>query len=82
VPIQEVSAALVPGLGFDACGHRLGRGGGFYDRLLARLPASAVRIGVAARARVVERVPAEDWDQKIDLLVTETEVRRFGRAQD
>lgn len=82
VPIQEIGAVLVPGLGFDRHGRRLGRGGGFYDRLLARLPASGWRIGVAAEARVVERVPAEEWDQHLDLLVTESGVRRFERTKD
>lgn len=82
VPIEEVGAVLVPGLGFDMRGSRLGRGGGFYDRLLARLPASAVRIGVATRQRVVDRVPAEAWDQTLDVLVTETGAERFERAKD
>jgi len=82
VPIQEVGAVLVPGLGFDLRGRRLGRGGGFYDRLLGRLPASVVRVGVAAEARVLERLPAEEWDENLDLLVTETGSRRFERMKD
>lgn len=82
VPIEEVGAVLVPGLGFDMRGRRLGRGGGFYDRLLARLPVSVWRIGVAAEARVVERLPADEWDENLDMLVTESGTRRFERTKD
>ncbi len=82
VPIEDMEAVLVPGLGFDDRGGRLGRGGGFYDRFLSRLPEGAARIGVAWSGRVVDRVPMEAWDQKVDMLVTERGVERFGRSRD
>lgn len=81
MPIQEIGAAIVPGLGFDADGFRLGRGGGFYDRFLAEAPQAMKRIGVTCQARVLPRVPREVWDQSVDVLVTETGVRRFIRLQ-
>jgi 5-formyltetrahydrofolate cyclo-ligase len=82
VPIEDMGAVLVPGLGFDMRGGRLGRGGGFYDRFLTRLPEGAARIGIAWSGRVVDRVPVEAWDQMVDMLVTERGVERFDRLQD
>lgn len=80
VPIQELHVVLVPGVAFDLRGGRLGRGGGFYDRYLARLAPQTTRVGVGFERRVVERLPTEPWDQFVDLLVTEQAVRRFERA--
>lgn len=82
VPIEDMEAVLVPGLGFDLRGGRLGRGGGFYDRYLSRLPEGCARVGVAWSERVVDWVPVERWDQKVDMLVTERGVERFERLQD
>lgn len=57
----EVDLALVPGMAFDPFGHRLGRGKGFYDRLLPQLP-KAYRIGVCFPFQLVENVPHESHD--------------------
>ncbi len=64
----------MPGVAFDRSGHRLGYGGGFYDRFLARLPARALRIGVAFDQQVLDELPAEEHDQPVDLVVTPSEV--------
>lgn len=56
----EIGAVVVPGLAFDPRGNRLGHGGGYYDRFLARLGPAVLRIGIGG-ARV-ERLPAEDHD--------------------
>lgn len=60
---------LVPGLAFDREGRRLGRGGGYYDRFLARADASVEKIGVVFSAGIVERVPTDPWDQSVDRVV-------------
>ena len=62
---------LVPGLMFDPWGKRLGRGGGYYDRLLGRL-SGATLIGVCFDATLREEVPAEAHDRKVDMVVTES----------
>lgn len=67
------TVALVPGVAFDACGVRLGRGGGHYDRALARLP-RAVRIGIACERQVVASLPRDAWDVLMDFIVTEARV--------
>lgn len=61
---------LVPGLAFDSTGHRMGRGGGFYDRwLVGQL--GVKKIGVCFSCQIVERVPREEHDIRLDALVTE-----------
>jgi 5-formyltetrahydrofolate cyclo-ligase len=69
-------AVLVPMLAFDSDGYRLGYGGAYYDRTLAGLP-HARAIGVAYAGQEVLSVPREPHDHPLDLLVTETGVRRF-----
>lgn len=70
VPLEDVEIVLVPGLAFDRRGGRLGRGVGFYDRFLARLPARAITVGVALDGQVVESVPTEPHDVRVAYLAT------------
>ncbi len=77
---EAIEVALVPGLAFDLQGNRLGRGGGHYDRTLARLP-KALKIGLAFDFQVVERLPVEARDIPVDLVVTETRMIEPGRAK-
>jgi 5-formyltetrahydrofolate cyclo-ligase len=71
---------IVPLVGFDARGFRLGYGGGFYDRTLEGLRSrhQTVAIGFAFDAQELAQVPTEPTDQRLDLIVTETGVRRFS----
>jgi 5-formyltetrahydrofolate cyclo-ligase len=73
--VIDVDAVVVPGVAFSPTGRRLGRGGGFYDRLLPGLP-DAVRIGVCSEAFVVEDLPVEPHDVPMHLVVTDASVRR------
>lgn len=66
---SEVDLILVPGVAFTAGGLRCGRGGGFYDRLLANLPASACKVGVCFAEQVVEEVPMEAHDFPVDTVI-------------
>jgi 5-formyltetrahydrofolate cyclo-ligase len=71
-PVVEPDMLLVPLLAFDAHGHRLGYGGGFYDRTLARLRAMKpiVAIGLAYDEQRVNAVPHLDYDQQLDWVLT------------
>jgi 5-formyltetrahydrofolate cyclo-ligase len=69
-PEQQFDVILVPALGFDRDGNRLGLGGGWYDRFVAEQP-QAQKIGIAyAWALVEEGIPVEPWDMKLDSVVT------------
>jgi 5-formyltetrahydrofolate cyclo-ligase len=67
---------LVPLLAFDADGTRLGYGGGFYDRTLAALETKRA-VGIAYAGQEVEALPAHAHDHPLDMVATETGVRRF-----
>lgn len=71
VPLHEIDLMLVPGLAFDRTGARLGRGGGYYDRLLADRRPGCVAVGVVSSARVLGSVPSDDHDRRVDFLATE-----------
>ncbi len=70
IPPHEVDAALIPGLGFDHHGGRIGRGGGFYDRLLPQFPAQALRWALAFEEQIVEEIPMDAHDSTVDVIVT------------
>jgi 5-formyltetrahydrofolate cyclo-ligase len=69
---DDLDLVIVPGVAFDRRGNRLGFGGGYYDRFFERC--NATRVGLAYAFQVVDDIPAEDHDVKIDWLVTEDEV--------
>lgn len=68
VNTSHMDLTLIPGLAFDSHGWRLGRGKGFYDRLLAKL--DGIRFGVALNHQWLESVPHETLDQKMDWIIT------------
>jgi len=77
---QEREALMVvPGVAFDRRGHRLGRGGGHYDRALRAAP-GALRVGVAYAFQVLASVPQGPGDEAMDLVVSERETCRTGRG--
>ena len=69
----EPDVLIVPLLAFDARGYRLGYGGGFYDRTLQALRARrpTLAVGYAFAAQMVVEVPIDDYDQKLDAIITE-----------
>jgi 5-formyltetrahydrofolate cyclo-ligase len=71
VPPGELDAILVPGVAFTRDGRRLGRGGGYYDRLLASCAPRTARIGVCFECQIVPELPAEPHDQQVAMVVTE-----------
>lgn len=76
IPPGEIDLILVPGLGFDRSGVRLGRGGGFYDRYLAQPEVRAIRCGVLFDCQLVDAVPAEPHDVRVGWLATPGELRK------
>ena len=68
IPSDQFDLVLVPGVAFDLSGHRLGRGKGFYDRLLAKI--SGVKCGVSYDFQLLEKIPAEPHDAKVNYILT------------
>jgi 5-formyltetrahydrofolate cyclo-ligase len=75
-PRARPDMLLVPLLAFDARGHRLGYGGGFYDRTLALLKVPA--IGIAYAGQEAASLPRGPHDMALSMIVTELGVRRFS----
>ncbi|PWG63007.1 5-formyltetrahydrofolate cyclo-ligase [Spiribacter halobius] len=82
VPLAHLDLVLMPLVGFDAAGRRLGMGGGFYDRTLAgrgrfRRPAL---VGLAHECQRVGELPSESWDVPLDAVITGQRLYRFPRG--
>ncbi|MYS72665.1 5-formyltetrahydrofolate cyclo-ligase [Streptomyces sp. SID5926] len=78
--VTRADVVLLPGVAVDGRGLRLGRGGGSYDRVLARLEAAGARPALLVLLydwEVVAHVPAEPHDRPVDAVVTPSGVRRF-----
>ncbi|WP_392671237.1 5-formyltetrahydrofolate cyclo-ligase [Streptomyces sp. LN785] len=78
--VLDADAVLLPGLAVDGRGMRLGRGGGSYDRVLARLAAAGAHpalIVLLYDNEVVAQVPVEPHDHPVDAVVTPAGARRF-----
>jgi 5-formyltetrahydrofolate cyclo-ligase len=74
---QEELVVFVPGVAFDLRGNRLGRGTGWYDRLIAKL-GRATFVALAYDFQIVDEVPAEEWDQRVHYLITERRIVDCG----
>lgn len=68
IPLDDLDLVLVPGVAFDLRGHRLGRGKGFYDRLLANF--AGKKIGIAFEEQMVEAIPADKQDVRMNFVLT------------
>ena len=73
---ESLELILVPALAVDRSGNRLGRGKGFYDRALERFPNTA-KYAVVFDSEIVDRLPINDWDQKVNGAVTPGGVWNF-----
>ena len=69
-PPESIDLILVPGLAFDREGARLGQGGGYYDRLLSKT--GAVKVGICHEAALIDCVPREAHDIRMDAVITPT----------
>lgn len=78
---RALDLILVPLVGFDCAGNRLGMGGGFYDRYLAsyRPQIKPFALGVAFDIQREPQIKVEPWDYPLDAILTETGIQRFPR---
>ncbi len=73
---DRLDLVIVPGIGFDYKGNRLGFGRGCYDRFLQEMPSRIPRIGLAFDLQMVKELPHYPWDKKMDLIITEERIIR------
>jgi len=83
IEADAIDVVLVPLLGFDRRGHRLGFGGGYYDRTFAFLrerarPAKPVLVGIGYAAQEIAGIEPQPWDVALDYIVTERELVEIG----
>jgi 5-formyltetrahydrofolate cyclo-ligase len=71
IPPNDLDLVLVPGVAFGLDGHRLGRGKGYYDRLLQNF--TGTKIGIAFDEQIVDAVPSEENDVRMNLILTPTQ---------
>ena len=77
LPMKSFDMIVLPGLAFDRCGNRLGQGGGWYDRALNHLQKEENKpllMGVCFDEQLVEKVPCEQFDVRMDIVVTPTTI--------
>ncbi|MGN0894867.1 MAG: 5-formyltetrahydrofolate cyclo-ligase [Succinivibrio sp.] len=72
LPPECFEALIVPLVAFDKKGNRLGMGGGYYDRMLKKVSAKCLIIGVAYDFQELESVPVENWDMPLNEIITPT----------
>jgi 5-formyltetrahydrofolate cyclo-ligase len=68
---ETIDLILVPGLAFSKDRHRLGRGGGFFDRLLAGRAKDAFKLGICFSFQMVDQIPTEEHDIVVDAVVSD-----------
>ncbi|MSQ90614.1 MAG: 5-formyltetrahydrofolate cyclo-ligase [Phycisphaerales bacterium] len=71
IPHDSLDLVVVPGVAFDTRGFRLGRGGGYYDRYLARLPRTTATIGICFDFQFVDTIPTEPTDIAVQAVVSD-----------
>jgi 5-formyltetrahydrofolate cyclo-ligase len=74
IALDQFDLVLVPGMAFDLDGNRLGRGRGFYDRLLENI--SGIKCGVGYDFQLLEKIPVEPHDAKVNFILTPSRLVR------
>lgn len=70
-PPDALDLIIMPGVGFDPAGHRLGYGGGYYDRFLETCPEQVYLLALCYREMLISHVPTESHDRKVDEILTD-----------
>jgi 5-formyltetrahydrofolate cyclo-ligase len=73
ISINEIDLIIVPGVGFDESGYRIGHGKGYYDNLL-KISKSAMYIGLAFEFQIVKKIPIESHDLPVNIIITENRI--------
>ena len=74
--LEDIDLVIIPGAGYDYAGNRLGYGGGYYDILLSGRKKNMPIIALAYEEQLVDAIPAEKHDVRVDMIVTDQRVIR------
>jgi len=74
IDYSVIDLAIIPGVSFDLSGNRLGRGKGFYDRLLLKV--DCMKVGICFAFQLVNQLPCDDHDIRMDIVITENGIIR------
>ncbi len=74
VNIDNIAISILPGLGFSKKMQRLGYGGGYYDKFLSQTKKDIKKIGICFSEQIMEEIPSEKHDVKLDYIVTDFEI--------
>ncbi|MCO7176509.1 5-formyltetrahydrofolate cyclo-ligase [Sporolactobacillus kofuensis] len=77
---HAIDLLIVPGVGFDLNGYRIGYGGGYYDRFLQRF--SGLTVSLLLQMQLIDAVPVEEHDQNVDWLITEDNSYQVKKAMN
>ena len=72
VMLEDINIVIVPGIGFDIYGHRIGHGRGYYDRFLREI--KSIKIGLAFDFQILQEIPYEEHDIEMDKIITEKRI--------
>ncbi len=78
--INDVDLVIVPGVGFDRSGNRLGYGAGYYDILLSRIRGIVPIVALAYTEQLLDSIPSQKHDIKVDMIVTDEQVITVSKA--
>jgi len=74
---NKIDLVLTPGIAFDKNGHRIGYGKGYFDKLFKTLSTDCIKIALAYDFQIIDNIPAEKHDQKVDFIVTEKRILKI-----
>lgn len=80
--LKDVDLVIVPGVCFDRSGNRLGYGAGYYDILLSHMKKKVPFIALSYEEQLVDTVPSEIHDIKVDMIVTDGQIIKVHKAED
>lgn len=74
VPIDSIDIAIIPGMVFDEKGGRIGTHGGFFNKLIGKLPATTRKVSLAFEKQIVAQVPMESGDRFVDIIISDQRI--------
>jgi 5-formyltetrahydrofolate cyclo-ligase len=74
MPVDRIDLVVAPALALDRFGNRLGQGGSYYDKFFADDSLRAIRCGLAFEEQLLDAVPVADWDEAVDMVVTNNSI--------